>query len=481
MRTIQDFRLLSKNQIIKLALIEFMLFIFAFGLGLLVTANESLLFSYDNKLFYSFFVNLLCLAFIYGFLTSVSMLVVGLYKKVMNIYLQEQFLRCFAAMLILFFVLNNLSYWVEDFDAGKYVWASSILFSYLFLIISRTVFHVMTKNSSLTSNTVILGVGNKALQLKNDIEDGKIMQSVIVGYIYKPGERERLPRDRIIDVSLGNKNNKNVLLEYCKQKNIDTIVVAVDDRRNNFPSYELLECKYHGINILEVMEFYEQELGQENLDLLDPSWIIYTNKLHHSKQYDMNKRGFDLFLAIILLVITAPIMFLAAMIIKLTTGFSNNIFDRKEYVGLHGVTYSKYQFNCLTANRTKSFIGYLLDTTKINLLPELINIIKGDVSFIGPQAIEKSIVDLLSNDLWYYKQRYTARPGLFSWGYSQINFSKISEFKEILYLAKQQLQYDLFYIKKRNLLLDILLLLHRTTTLNLFMSNSKIDEVSLRI
>lgn len=481
MRTIQDFRLLSKRQIIKLALIEFMLFILSFGIGLLITTNESLLFSYDDKLFYGFFINLVSLAFIYGFLTTVCLTVVGLYKKVMNVYLQEQFLRCFAALLLLFFTLNNLSYWVEEFDAGKYVWASSITFSYLFLIISRTVFHIMTRNSSVTSNTVILGAGNKALQLKNDIEDSKIMHSVIVGYVYKPGERERLPRDRIIDISLGNKNSKNALLEYCKQKNIDTIVVAVDDRRNNFPSYELLECKHYGINILELMEFYEQELGQENLDLLDPSWVIYTNKLHCSKQYDMNKRGFDLLLGVMLLIMVAPVMFMAAIMIKLITGFSNKVFIKKEYIGLHGSIYNKYQFNCLTSHHRKSFIGFILEKTHINILPELFNIIRGDISFVGPQAIDKSIVELLIDDLWYYKQRYVARPGLFSWGYSQINYSEISDFKKLLSLAKQQLQYDLFYIKKRSILLDVLLLLHKITSLNLYNSNAKVDEIKKQV
>lgn len=478
---IQDYRCYTKHQIFKLAFTELVLFILAFGLGLLISSDDQYyLFHRHNYSGLEFLYKLLITAMSYSIIASVCMFILGLYKKHMNLYLQEQYLRVVMAMFLVFVILNNISYWMEAFDVGKGVWLTSIFLSYIAIVLSRTVLGVITKNSSVKEKVLILGSGNKALQLKNDIEDSIELKSIIVGYVYKPGERERLSRDRVLDISINNKKQENELLEYCLDNSIDTIVVAVDDRRNNFPLSELVDCKQNGVKIIEVMEYYEHELGKTQLSMLDPSWVLYSNKLHESIQYELNKRSIDVLLSIIILVVLSPLFLLISCVIKLTTGVTNKILITTENVGLYGRNYMHYKFNCYGKNGKLTVFGKVLEKTKVFLLPEILNVLKGDVSFVGPKPLSNSETQEMNSELWYFKHRNIVKPGLISWGYARknqnSNFSNHENQNKISYY-KHLLEFDLFYIKKRTLLLDLLILLNKIYFSSYSYKNSVVNNM----
>lgn len=448
--TIQDYRCYKKSQLFKLALVELILFIIAFGLGFLISSDGHYYISYSSSLYsVSFIYKLLFITLIYSSIGVLCLFLLGLYKRHMNLYLQEQIIRVIASMVLLLIVLNNIAYWLYDFDVGKYVWLTAISISFLMLVICRTVFKVVSQNSVVKTKTIILGAGNKALKLKNDIEDSQNLKTTIIGYIYKPGERERLSRDRIVNIAFHNKSNKNELLEYCLKNEIDNIVVAVDDRRNNFPLAELVDCRQSGVKVIELMEFYESELGLVELSLLDPSWVIFSNKISSTMQYDLNKRTLDLFIATLLFIVLFPLFLVVCTCLKLTTGWSNYILSYDEKVGLFGNRYKQYRFNCRNKKSQISFIGKILVKLNLNYLPIILNILKGDISLVGPRAINFDIARELSNETWYFKHRNIVKPGIYSWGYKDIDHD----------YYKNYLAYDLFYIKRKSLLLDILILI----------------------
>ena len=455
MINIQDFRCYDKQQIIKLFCIEQSLVLLAFIISFI--SNSKIWFAYNE-----FLAGLFLIAIVYVALTSFSYYIVGLYKQYMNMYLQEQYLRAFGASLLLFVILNNFCYIIKSFDLGAQTWLSSIILSYIFILINRTVFSVVTKKQSIKNRTIIFGASNKALQLKNNIENTPNLQCQILGYICKLGERERISREQIINISL-NSHNNNELLEYCLKNNIQTIVVAVDDRRNNFPLTHLLECKQHGIVILELMEFYEQELQREELSILDPSWVIYTNKVYLSKKYEINKRAFDLIFSFGLLLLVSPIILSIYCFLKMSYGLKNPAILQRKFIGQFHQKINCFEFNCYNKQNTLSWVGKVIKKIKLENIMLLYNILRGDMSFIGPQLIDVKTDKVLCKNFWYYKQRYAVRPGFVSWGYNTSNYQIISIENDIISLAKEQLQYDLYYINKGNFLLDILILLHKIT------------------
>jgi lipopolysaccharide/colanic/teichoic acid biosynthesis glycosyltransferase len=472
MISIQDYRCYSGKQLFKLAVAELMLFVLAFILAV-VTSSNWLVFNYIGINHNGYLVNVLFITVGYSMIACLSLYLLGLYKNYMNLYLQEQFLRGFAAVVVLLFILNNISYWFPKVDIGRYVWLSSIIYSYLFFIISRTVFAVNTKNKAIKNRTIVLGTGNKALQLKNSLDAVNISEprysveknSEIVGYVQKIGDRERIAREQILNISLNTslnnkanqktQSNTNAVLDYCLKNNINTIVVAVDDRRSNFPLAQLLECKQNGIAILELMEFYEQEFGLQKLDILDPSWVIYSNQSLQTKQQELNKMIIDFCLAMLGIIIMLPIFCLISILLKLNLGFKNKLFTKTNMIGKFNKIYQQYSFNVYNSNNQLCITGRLINEVyklfKLDLkhLPALFNILKGNISFVGPAAITEQLSRELSSEIWYFKQRFALKPGIVSWGYGSNNFINI----------KQQLQYDLYYIKKRTCLLDFILLL----------------------
>jgi lipopolysaccharide/colanic/teichoic acid biosynthesis glycosyltransferase len=467
MVSIQDFRCYSVKQIIKISCTEFLLFLLAFILSYILG-------SYLGFIDTGYTGSTIFIAIYYAGSLNICLYILGLYNKYMNLYLPEQFLRIISAVIIQFIILSNISYWIEGFDIGKPIWLYSLGISYVFLMISRTMFAVMTKSNALKSKTVVLGASNKALQLKNNIDNKLNPQTKIVGYIHKPGERERLSRENIIDISINN-NNDNELLKYCLANNISTIVVAVDDRRSNFPLSHLLGCKQNGINVIELMDFYGHEFGKIELSILDPSWVIYSNNIHIDTQGELKKVIFDVVLATILLLVCSPLLLTVYILLKLNNGFKSRVISSEIKLGRFSKKYNHYQFNCYKNTDQLTFIGKIVTRLGVQLLPTLFNIIKGELSFIGPQPIDVDTDKELSKKFWYYKQRYASKPGLFAWGYDDINYSLLQDVDKVN-AAEQQLQFDLFYYKNQNLLLDTLILLNKLLKIGTIKQVTKVNS-----
>ncbi len=455
MIAIQNSRIYSAKQLSRLITIEYLCFFIAFIVCILLS-SQSLVIRYIELFVYSL---------IFSFVGIASLGALRLYQTKMNMCLVEQYIRLFAGLVIFCFALNITLYWFSDYDLGKYIWLYSILLASIFLVISRTIFKFYAQYQTVKPRAIILGTGNKALQLKNCLDSQSALKSEcglsseIVGYVHKIGDRERIAREEMLNITI-NKSPTNNILDYCLSNNIQTIVVAVDDRRSNFPLTYLLECKQNGIVILELAEFYEQELGVQQLDVLDPSWMIYSNNLPYIRKKESNKYALDFGAALICLVLISPIFLLASMLLKINLGAKNKLFTTKNIIGIYSRPCNIFQFNCYK-NEKLILMGRVIRKLNLGNLPVLFNILLGEISFVGPQITNLELSSELSTNLWYYKQRFSVKPGLVSWGYNEIDFAKYNSNTDKSSMAKKQLQYDLFYIKKRDCMFDILVMLKK--------------------
>jgi len=266
--------------------------------------------------------------------------------------------------------------------------------------------------------------------------------------------------------------------EIIQSANLDQIVVALAERRKIFPLEILLECKLKGIKIYEATDFYEQLTGKIVVQGLRPSWLIFCPGFKKSKVNQVLKRILDVVMSALGLIGGAPLMLVVALLIKLES--RGPIIFRQERVGKGGKTFNLYKFRSMTTDaeaRTGptwatdrdprvTRVGRVIRKFRIDELPQLVNILKGDMSFVGPRPERPYFVETLKKEIPYYTVRLTVNPGLTGW--AQVNFPYGSSKEDAL----EKLQYDLFYIKNLSLFLDLLIIL-KTLRVVLFGQGAK--------
>ncbi len=265
------------------------------------------------------------------------------------------------------------------------------------------------------------------------------------------------------------------LVEYSLQHGIDEIVVANDERRNNLPIDELFACKIRGVEITDILDFIERETGQIAVNLIYPSWVIYSNgfaSTHYLR--DTLDWLFNALIALCLLLITWPVMLLAVLSIKITEGIRAPVLYKQERVGLDGEPFNIVKFRSMRLDAEKggaqmasendsriTFVGQYLRKYRIDELPQIWNIFHGDMGFVGPRPERPEFVQGLIKNLPYYNERHNVKPGLSGW--AQLKYPYGASETDSL----EKLKYDLYYIKHRSFLLDLLILI-RTVEVVLF-------------
>jgi sugar transferase (PEP-CTERM system associated) len=270
-------------------------------------------------------------------------------------------------------------------------------------------------------------------------------------------------------------NLKGSLVEYSLQHDIDEIVVANDERRNNLPIDDLFACKIRGVEITDILDFIERETGQIAVNLIYPSWVIYSNgfaSTHYLR--DSLDWLFNALIAICLLLITWPVMLLAVVSMKITEGIRAPVLYKQERVGLDGEPFNIFKFRSMRLDAEKggaqmasendsriTFVGQYLRKYRIDELPQIWNIFHGDMGFVGPRPERPEFVQGLIKNLPYYNERHNVKPGLSGW--AQLKYPYGASEADSL----EKLKYDLYYIKHRSFLLDLLILI-RTVEIVLF-------------
>jgi sugar transferase (PEP-CTERM system associated) len=248
---------------------------------------------------------------------------------------------------------------------------------------------------------------------------------------------------------------------------INEIVVGPDNRRGMLPMEELLECKQAGITITDLITFFERELGKVKLNLIDPSWLVFSTGFDASPLRKLSKRIFDIVAALLVLVLTWPLMLGAVIAIRLESGSGAPILYRQDRVGERGKPFPLIKFRSMRTDAEKdgvarwatqqddrvTRVGRFIRKVRIDELPQLWNVLRGDMSLIGPRPERPQFVDDLARKIRYYELRHCVKPGLAGW--AQLNYPYGATEED----AAEKLKYDLFYVKNHNFMLDLMILI----------------------
>ena len=255
------------------------------------------------------------------------------------------------------------------------------------------------------------------------------------------------------------------LQQIMEDHRVDRIIVALDDRRGKLPLGDLLSCKFSGVCITDSLDIQEELTGKIVTQGLYPSWLIFSDGFNRCRPLLLAKRLIDVILSGFLAALSLPIALLTAAVIKMES--KGPVFYAQTRVGEGETTFTilKFRSMCdeaerdcgatwaLENDRRITKVGKVIRKLRIDELPQLYNILKGDMSFVGPRPERPEFVEKLKRRIPYYSQRFATKPGLTGW--AQVNYPYGASVED----AEEKLQYDLYYIKHLSLLLDLAIIL----------------------
>lgn len=361
-------------------------------------------------------------------------------------------------LMIIYYVFPSLL-------IGRGVLAYSLVCSWLLITLVRFVFYNTVDSSGMRSRILVYGAGEPAAGLMSlgATRDALMPPSgsyIIEGFVPVDGETVVVPKAYCV-------NPEDGLLAYCRSKDVDEIVVAVKDRRNNLPTHALLDCKLSGVEVIDFISFHEREQGMLHLDILQPSWMIFSDGYGTGKVRHIVGRAFDIAGSLAILTLTAPLLIVTTLAILIESGFKGPILYRQNRVGYNNSIFKLVKFRSMRVDAEKdgkavwadkndnrvTWIGSFIRKTRIDEIPQLFNVLRGDMSIVGPRPERPEFVEQLEKNIPYYRLRHRVKPGLAGW--AQIKYPYGANEKD----AYQKLQFDLFYIKNRTLFMDFLVLL----------------------
>jgi sugar transferase (PEP-CTERM system associated) len=351
-------------------------------------------------------------------------------------------------------------YAVPAIAISRQVLAVTAVIAVLFSAATRALFDRIVDQDTFKSRVLVYGAGQRAASLLQLRRRSDQRGFKLVGFVASEGDKIGVPDDKLVP-------RPDHLLRWARANEVDEIVVSMDDRRRGFPVLELLDCRMAGIDILELPTFLERETGKVRLDVLNPSWIIFGEGFRNSLVQRGLERGLDLVASAMLLLLSAPIMLLAIVAVKIEDGWRAPVLYRQTRVGRYNENFDIVKFRSMRQDAEKSGeaiwatrddprvtrVGAIMRKTRIDELPQLFAVLRGDMSFVGPRPERPEFVARLEQQIPYYRERHTVKPGITGW--AQLCYPYGASDKDAL----EKLQYDLYYVKNRSLLFDLAILL----------------------
>jgi sugar transferase (PEP-CTERM system associated) len=388
-----------------------------------------------------------------------ALLAFGLYQREnqqnelgYTVHLMISFLTGLLIMLIIFYVAPALT-------LGRGAFGLTVLFAFTGVLTARAVFLRLADRGAFRRRILVLGTGTRAAKVAElERTNGTSEKFHVVGYLPLNGTSKGVDPSMILHES-------GSLQSITQKYQIDEIVVGVRDRRcGDMPMNDLLARKMGGTSVVDLSTFFERETGCVRLESLNSSWLIFSDGFCIGIFSSLAKRAFDVVLASALLLLTLPVMVVTAALIWLESGLP--IFYRQERVGAFGRRFKLLKFRSMRADAEAdgtprwatendarcTRIGHIIRKLHIDELPQVINVLKGEMSFVGPRPERSFFVDDLAKNLKYYRYRHTVKPGITGW--AQIRYQYGASMND----AKEKLQYDLYYIKNHSFFLDMVIL-----------------------
>ena len=330
----------------------------------------------------------------------------------------------------------------------------------IFLIVSwRLGYNFILDRNLFNQKIFIIGSGELAKEIHREIKDKRDSGYKVV----------QLIKERELNQEFTNRD----LCDNAQEAQVKKIIVAMEEKRGNFPLDQLLRCRTEGIEILEGTSFYEMLMGKLYVRQINPAWLIFSEGFRKSRFKSFAKRSGDLILSILMLIMLSPLMLITALLIKFES--RGPIIFSQERTGQNGKPFRINKFRSMVADAEKNTgpvwagenddrvtrVGRIIRKLRIDELPQLWNVFRGEMSFVGPRPERPHFIQQLEKEIPYYAERCSVKPGLTGW--AQVCYPYGASVED----AVEKLNYDLFYIKNLTFFLD-LLVIFRTVKIVLF-------------
>lgn len=399
---------------------------------------------------------------LFGLVMPITMLAMGLYQSRFRGGVLGVFLRSVIGFASGAAILALLYYVMPSLYLGRGVFGLAIVIAFFMVGTIRPLFFYYVDRDVLKIRVLVLGAGDKAASIMQRMRRRVDRRGFrIVGYI--PLDTDTgVAIDEEKQIVLGNRS----LLEVARESDVDEIVVAADERRNGIPLNDLLDCKLHGVDVIDLLSFFEREQGKLPLDILRPDWLIYSDGFKRGIVRDVVKRMFDIVASILILGITWPFMAIAVLAIKIEEGRDAPLLYRQERIGYRGMAFGVFKFRSMRVDAEKAGVaqwatkndsrvtrvGSIMRRTRIDELPQIFNVLCGDMSFVGPRPERPQFVAELAKEIPYYHERHAVKPGITGW--AQVCYPYGASIED----SSQKQEFDLYYIKNHTIFLDMLIL-----------------------
>jgi sugar transferase (PEP-CTERM system associated) len=390
----------------------------------------------------------------------VCLIAMGLYQFNQRLYFRESVVRVLVGLGFACLALAALFYAFPSLLITRGIASFALAYSLALILIVRLYFVRTVDEHIFRRSTLVYGAGDRAASTNSIRRRADRRGFKVVARVAALGDTIVGDQDILIT---GGKS----ITEIAFEKGADEIVIAMDDRRGNLPVRELLDARLAGIDVIDLLEFLERETGKIRVDLVSPGWLIFSPGFRRSQAKEFVKRVMDVGVCGILLLVSWPIMLLVALAIKIEDGLSAPVFYKQYRVGQNSENFNVLKFRSMREDAEKdgkavwaskndsrvTRVGNFLRNSRLDELPQVFNVLAGQMSVVGPRPERPQFVNALKKSIPYYAERHVVKPGVTGW--AQLNYAYGASEED----AMEKLQYDLYYIKNQTFSLDFIIIL----------------------
>jgi sugar transferase (PEP-CTERM system associated) len=375
------------------------------------------------------------------------------------------FLKLTQATAVSFFVLSIIFYVFPFSEVGRGILLIEMGLVLMIVSALRVVFLRESRSEGFGVRTLIIGTGRLARQIGQTLHQQPERGFKVVGFIDE--ETKNIGKTIVNPKVIGTHED---LLQIIRRDRIQAVISALPEQRGRLPVDALLHSRLMGVKVNDGTSFYERLKGKISLDELKPSWVIFSDGFHTPKATVVSKRCLDVFLSAIGLTLTLPLMVIIAFAIRLES--PGPVVYRQKRVGERERIFTLHKFRSMKMDAESDSgpiwaregddrvtgVGRFLRKYRLDELPQLVNVLRGDMSIVGPRPERPAFVDELVKENSYYTLRHAVKPGVTGW--AQVMYRYGSNSKE----AMEKLQYDLYYIKNLSIVFDLYIIFETIKT-----------------
>ncbi len=365
--------------------------------------------------------------------------------------------RIAVTQMFAFLTLSAIYYMIPQVMIGRGFLTLSLLLCGLCQYLLHRGHQMLTSLPGFAQRVLILGVGPLAQTIEGTIPRFRT-NYVFAGYVRPEGDPMTVPPEQVL-------GEIDQIQEVIEKARAHKVVVSITERRGVLPVRELLSCKLAGgVDVVDSLTFYEQMTGKLLIENIQPSWFIYSNGFRVTAFMRFYKRMFDLLFSGLGIVLALPALPVIALLVKFDS--PGPVLFRQKRVGERNREFFVYKFRTMCQDAEKQTgavwaqandpritrVGGILRKTRLDEIPQLFNVLKGDMSFVGPRPERPEFVEKLNEKIPYYAKRHFMKPGVTGW--AQVCYPYGASEEDAL----EKLRYDLFYIKNYSLMLDFLII-----------------------